>query len=396
MHISLYVKVEKLPMELTWGTNVVSTTDPWNFGCDESETLDLQKVWNQDIARILVDSLTDSESKSHLTITFQAVTRILKFSKASVLIDLDKYGLLGVLLGDYSYKDPKIVQHVLGIFADYTEHMESAVYEIVECDMVWVIYDMMDQVSHHQQWQLLTNGLTALTNIAETPMTSLLDQKWKMKHEIERPLYNILLPGLKKISTQEDNLESIVTMVIQLAACTTSLIIHDDAQNDDDKECIKNLGNILLMCGIIPNHQIWCNISHALPAILTSNNENDVCTSIKSKIMKPMCRDWHVSLKVEVIDGLNQWIIQQHQLNGRIVSEMMDTLVKFIKPVDEFVESMIRLLESIMLVDKASLTMDWVMKIAIECQSTSQIDQLYSILTSIIARYYLSQALVQG
>ena len=376
-------------MQLTWKSKLVSNTDPWNFGCEESQTLDLHKVWNDDIAQRLVDSLTPDEQKLDLTVTFEAVARILRFSHGSVLNDLEEYGLLGVILQEYTHNDPKIAEYILEIFGYYALFMEGAVEEMIEYDMVWVIYDIMDQPSHYQQWKLLTNGLVALRHIADTEMTSFIDQKWKMKHELERPLYNILLPALKKIAEHDNHMECVMKMLIEFSACLKSMIIHDQPANDDHNQCIKNLGNIMLTCGIIPNQQIWCNISHTLPAIISSNTVIDVRTSIKSKILKPMYRNWDLSLKVQVINGLNEWIIQEQQPNDRIVTEMTDELVNCISPVEELVAAMISLFKSIIAFVPAQLKIEWVLKIAIECETISQMDQLYLIMTTIIARNYL-------
>ena len=375
-------------MELTWGTNVISSTDPWRFACEQSETLNLAKMWNQDIAERLVDSLTDEHNLDKV-MSFQTVARILRFSNGSVLSDLDKYGLLGVILCEYTYNQPKIAQYILEIFVYYTCGMPSAVEEMIEYDMMWVIYDIMDQPLHYQEWELMCQGLQVLRNIADTEMKYYLVQKWQMKHDAERPLYNILLPALKEIATNPDETEKVVEMVIDFAACIKSMIIHDDPQNDDDRECIKNLGNILLMCGIIPNYQIWCNISDTLPAIITNNSVNDVCTSIKPKILKPLYRDWHVSLKVQVIDGWHQWIIQEKNLNHKIFVEMIEPLVNHISPTDELVESMISLFNTITKIHPGQLTIEIIIKVAIECQNTPKVQQLYLIIASVIGTSYL-------
>ena len=378
-------------MELMWGTNLIATTDPWRLACEQSQTLNVQKLWNQEIAQRLVDSLTDEQSLLDKVVSFQTVARILRFSNGSVLSDLDEYGLLGVILCEYTHNQPKIAQYILEIFCYYTCGMPSAVEEMIECDMMWVIYDMMDQPSHYQEWQLLSNGLQVLRNIAETEMKYYLAEQWRMKHEVERPLYNILLPALKEISANPDDgeREKVVQMLINFCVCVKSMIIHDDPQNDDDRDCIKNLGNILLMCGIIPNHQIWCHISDALPTIITNNSVKDVCTSIKHKIFKPLYRDWHVSLKVQVIEGWHQWIIQQKHLNQKIFDEMMQPLINHMNPEDEFVESIISLLNTIIIIHPQQLTIEFAIKVAIECRSTSQVQQLYLIIAMVIGTSYL-------
>ena len=367
-------------VELTWGNKTLALQNPWGFtgptwGSQVSTKVDIEPLWNLTIAERLVDSLSDQHMQ-YKQVALQVVARILRFGPSSMLDELDRYGLFGCILDDFKIENATMARHILEILCYFTKLKKSAVEEMIEYDMVWIIYDIMDRPQHITRWKLITNGLIVLSNIAETQIESHLTQKWKSKYEAESTLYKILLAGLAAVQLQS----GVVPMLIQLSSCITSMMTFDNCQNSEDVECIRNLGTILLLCGIIPNQQIWSNISHVTCYILMNNTMSKVYDLVRKQICKPMYRDWHVSLQIMVIDGLKQWIDKEdRKLNGRIVGLILEVLLKHIRPVEEMIESILSLLTSICQVQSAP----------IQITPTNCIDEISVLICYMISTTYL-------
>ena len=372
-------------LRLTWGKKTLASENPWRFtgptwGSEISSKLDIQPLWNETIAERLVDSLSDQHMECK-EVALQVIARLLRFGTISMLHDLDRHGLLGHILGDYEIVTPTVARHILEILCYLTNIKKSAAEEMIEYDMVWMIYDIIDRPEHATKWTLITNGLIVLNNISQTTMKSHLNvKKWKSKSEAERPLYTVLLSALKAVNTHFSGESSVVEMLIELSSCVTSMITCDEPQTTDDFECITNLGSILLSCGIIPNKQIWSDISHATSRILMNNIMCKVHDLIQKQICKPMYRDWHVSLQIMIIDALKQWIDKEERtLNETIITLILQVLLKHIRPVQELIESTLLLLTSISKVQSGR----------IQIEQTNCIDDISLMICCMISITYL-------